>query len=55
MCKINAAVVCVNLFILYLGSISNGASRNPLAAGAKLQDDKMAIDLNTSGFYFTTK
>ncbi|MEK5069297.1 hypothetical protein [Sporosarcina sp. FSL K6-1508] len=32
-----------------------GVSRNFLAAEARMQDDRMAFELNTSGSYFTTK
>ncbi|MFJ7934836.1 hypothetical protein [Sporosarcina sp. NPDC096371] len=52
MCKIVAAVVCSKLSSLFL---LQGAPRNFLAAEAKMQDDRMAFGLNTSGSYFTTK
>ncbi|WP_338652936.1 hypothetical protein [Sporosarcina psychrophila] len=52
MCKIVAAVVCFRLSSLFL---LQGASSNFLAAEARVQDDRMAFGLNTSGSYFTTK
>jgi len=47
-------VLVCPFYTLATGS-TNGASCNLLAAEAKVQDDKMAISLNASGFYFTTK
>ncbi|MGE7918589.1 hypothetical protein ACQKM9_06490 [Viridibacillus sp. NPDC093762] len=54
MCKINAAVVWFYCFH-FIPPEMDGVTRNPLAAWAKLHENKMSIILDTSGFYFTTK
>jgi hypothetical protein len=54
LCKINAAVVWFYCFH-FIPPLMDGVTRNPLAAWAKLHENKMSIILDTSGFYFTTK